>query len=151
MPLCPRPPGIARQWETAGGGNEVGLISKLFGHGEEPRRGRAVVLVAALALIAALVLSACGGGSSSSSAGESTGASQKSTQAPGETSGGEEEETSEASGEPIPIMALGTFEATVAYPEGPPAFEAQVEKINKEGGVNRSELEVTICNAQSNP
>ncbi len=48
-------------------------------------------------------------------------------------------------------MALGTFEATVAYPEGPPAFEAQVEKINKEGGVNGSELELTICNDQGNP
>jgi ABC-type branched-subunit amino acid transport system substrate-binding protein len=130
----------------------VGLISKLFGHGEEPRRGRAVVLVAALALIAAMVLSACGGGSSSSSSSESTGASEgsgESTEASSETGGGEE--SSEASGEPIPIMALGTFEATVAYPEGPPAFEAQVEKINKEGGVNGSELELTICNDQGNP
>ncbi|HJZ36714.1 MAG TPA: ABC transporter substrate-binding protein [Solirubrobacterales bacterium] len=128
----------------------MGHFSKLFGHGEEPRRGRALVLVAALALIAALVLSACGGGSSSSSSSESTGASEESTEASSETSGGEEG-GGEASGEPIPIMALGTFEATVAYPEGPPAFEAQVEKINKEGGVNGSELELTICNDQGNP
>jgi ABC-type branched-subunit amino acid transport system substrate-binding protein len=131
----------------------VGHFSKLFANGEEPRRGRAVVLVAALALIAALVLSACGGGSSSSSSSESTGASEgsgESTEASSESSGGEGS-GAETSGEPIPIMALGTFEATVAYPEGPPAFEAQVEKINEEGGVNGSELELTICNDQGNP
>jgi ABC-type branched-subunit amino acid transport system substrate-binding protein len=92
-------------------------------------------------LIAALALSACGGGSSSSSSSESTEAS-------GETGGGGE---SEASGEPIPIMALGTFQATVDYPEGPPAFEAQVKEINEEGGVNGSELELTVCNDQGNP
>lgn len=121
------------------------LFSRLFGS-EVSRHGRAVVLVAALALIAALVLSACGGGSSSSSSSESTTA-EETSEASSETGGGE----TEASGEPIPIMALGTFEATVAYPEGPPAFEAQVEKINKEGGVNGSEIELTICNDQGNP
>jgi ABC-type branched-subunit amino acid transport system substrate-binding protein len=124
----------------------VQLFSKLFGS-DVPRRGRAAVLVAALALIAALALSACGGGSSSSSSSESTESSGGSTEASSETSGG----GAESSGEPIPIMALGTFEATVAYPEGPPAFEAQVEKINKEGGVNGSEIELTICNDQGNP
>jgi ABC-type branched-subunit amino acid transport system substrate-binding protein len=120
----------------------VRLFSKLFGN-DVPRRGRAAILVAALALIAAMALSACGGGSSSSSSSEST-----------ESSGGSSETggaAAESSGEPIPIMALGTFEATVAYPEGPPAFEAQVEKINKEGGVNGSEIELTICNDQGNP
>jgi branched-chain amino acid transport system substrate-binding protein len=107
-------------------------------------------LVTLFALIAALVLSACGGGSSSSSSSESTGSSEapaeESTTASSESGG-----SGEGSGEPIPVMALGTFEATVAYPEGPPAFEAEVKKINEAGGVNGSEIELTICNDQGNP
>src|SRR6201996_3433946 len=150
MPLWPRPPGnrpaMGNGWRRI----QVRLFSKLFGIGEVPRRGRAAVLVAALALIAALALSACGGGSSSSSS-STTSESSSGSEGTGETAAASRETSSEGSGEPIPIMALGTFEATVAYPEGPPAFEAQVKKINEEGGVNGSELELTICNDQGNP
>jgi ABC-type branched-subunit amino acid transport system substrate-binding protein len=112
-------------------------------------------LITMLALIAAVVLSACGGGSSSSSSSEPSGGSEAEESTTASTGGSAEEEetggSSEGSGEPIPLMALGTFEATVAYPEGPPAFEAQVKKINEEGGVNGSEIELTICNDQGNP
>jgi branched-chain amino acid transport system substrate-binding protein len=116
-------------------------------------------LITMLALIAAVVLSACGGGSSSSSSSESSSGSEAEESTTASSGGGAEEEGEEAessgggegSGEPIPIMALGTFEATVAYPEGPPAFEAEVKKINEAGGVNGSELELTICNDQGNP
>jgi ABC-type branched-subunit amino acid transport system substrate-binding protein len=111
-------------------------------------------LATLLALIAALALAACGGGSSSTSSDESAaaseGAAEESTTAADESGGGEES-SAEGSGEPIPLMALGTFQATVAYPEGPPAFEAEVQKINEEGGVNGSEIELTVCNDQGNP
>jgi branched-chain amino acid transport system substrate-binding protein len=94
--------------------------------------------VLVVGIVAALALSACGGGGSSSSSGGET----------SESSGGGSEE---ASGDPIGIMGLGTFEGTVAYPEAPPAFEAQVKKINEEGGIEGRELDLTICNDQGNP
>jgi branched-chain amino acid transport system substrate-binding protein len=123
----------------------ISSISEVLGR---VRRDRAALLVAALVLLAALALSACGGSSSSSSSGGETGGSE---------AGGSESETAEggggeeASGEPIPIMGLGTFEGTVAYPEAPPAFEAEVKKINEEGGVDGRPLELTVCNDQGNP
>ena len=106
------------------------------------RRGRAALLVVALGLLAALVLSACGSsGGSSSSASESSGSETTGS----ESSGGE------SSGEPIGVMGLGTFEGTVAYPEAPPAFEAEVQKINEAGGIEGREIDLTICNDQGNP
>ena len=48
-------------------------------------------------------------------------------------------------------MGLGTFEGTVAYPEAPPAFEAEVQKINEKGGIEGREIDLTICNDQGNP
>lgn len=111
------------------------------------RRGRAALLVMALGLLAALVLSACGGGSSSSSGGSETGGSTEASGGSTESSGG----GGEASGEPIPILGLGTFEGTVAYPEAPPAFEAEVKKINEGGGIEGRPLELTVCNDQGNP
>jgi branched-chain amino acid transport system substrate-binding protein len=120
------------------GGKNLRLssISQLLGR---PKRGRPALLLLALGLLTALVLSACGssGGSSSSSSGSETGSS--------ETGG------SETSGEPIGVMGLGTFEGTVAYPEAPPAFEAQVQKINEAGGIEGREIDLTICNDQGNP
>jgi branched-chain amino acid transport system substrate-binding protein len=112
--------------------------------------------VLVVGIVAALALSACGGGGSSSSSGgessESSGAEASAETASSE-SGAESESggSEEASGDPIGIMGLGTFEGTVAYPEAPPAFEAQVKKINEEGGIEGRELDLTICNDQGNP
>ena len=120
-------------------------ISRVLGR---TKRGRAALLVIALGLLAALVLSACGSsGGSSSSASESTSASGSS----GSETSGSESGGSETSGEPIGVMGLGTFEGTVAYPEAPPAFEAQVQKINEAGGIEGREIDLTICNDQGNP
>jgi branched-chain amino acid transport system substrate-binding protein len=125
----------------------ISSISELLGR---VRRDRGALLVAALVLLAALALSACGGGSSSSSSGGSETGSEAETGSGSETAeaggGGEE-----ASGEPIPILGLGTFEGTVAYPEAPPAFEAEVQKINEGGGIEGRPLELTVCNDQGNP
>jgi branched-chain amino acid transport system substrate-binding protein len=109
-------------------------------------------------LVAALALSACGGGGSSSSSGGSeaseTSGSEAGTETAGSEAGGGEEDSGgseEASGDPIGVMGLGTFEGTVAYPEAPPAFEAQVKKINEEGGIEGREIDLSICNDQGNP
>lgn len=48
-------------------------------------------------------------------------------------------------------MGLSTFQATVAYPEAPPAWEAEAKAINEEGGVDGHEIEIIICNDQGNP
>lgn len=78
----------------------------------------------------ALLLAACGSSSTSSSSSSSSSAS---------------------SGTPIKIMGLGTFQATVAYPEAPPAFKSEVNAINAAGGIKGRKLELTICNDQGSP
>jgi branched-chain amino acid transport system substrate-binding protein len=123
----------------------VSSVSEVLGRA---RRGRAPLSVLAICLLAALVLSACGGGGSSSSSGGSEGGS---TEAGGSETTSSETGGGEASGDPIGVMGLGTFEGTVAYPEAPPAFEAQVEKINEEGGIEGREIDLSICNDQGNP
>jgi branched-chain amino acid transport system substrate-binding protein len=113
-------------------------------------RVSSVAKVLIVGLLAALVLSACGGGGSSSSSGgssEATGSEAGGSESTASESSGSEE----ASGDPIGVMGLGTFEGTVAYPEAPPAFEAEVKKINEEGGIEGREIDLSICNDQGNP
>ena len=62
----------------------------------------------------ALLLAACG---SSSTSGSSSSSSSSSA----------------SSGTPIKIMGLGTFQATVAYPEAPPAFKSEVRRHQRSG------------------
>lgn len=96
--------------------------------------GRRTAVVAVMSVVVVLVLSACG--SSSSSKTSSSGGSGSS---------------SSSSGKPIKIMGLGTFQATVAYPEAVPAFKSEVKAINEAGGINGRKLELTICNDQGSP
>lgn len=101
------------------------------------RRSIVGAIVVLAALSATLVLSACGSGGGSSSTGGGTGT---------ETGSG-----GEAGGSPVRLMGLGTFQATVAYPEAPPAWEAQIKKIDEEGGVGGHQIELIVCNDQGNP
>jgi ABC-type branched-subunit amino acid transport system substrate-binding protein len=92
------------------------------------------VAVAAVAAVGCLVVAGCGSSSDSSSS------------ASGSSGGGGK------SGSPIKVMALGQFEAsTFAYPQGPPAMQAAIKKINDAGGVNGHKLDLTICNDQASP
>lgn len=90
-----------------------------------PARAASVALVAGLAT--ALAVSACGSGGSAKSS------------------------SSTGSAGPIKIMGLGTFQATVAYPEAVPAFKSEVSAINKAGGIKGRKLELSICNDQGSP
>jgi branched-chain amino acid transport system substrate-binding protein len=110
------------------------------------RRSIVGAMVVLAALSAALVLSACGSSGGSSSA-ETTSSEEGAEGSDGAaTKGG-----GEASGAPVKVMGLGTFQATVAYPEAPPAWEAEIKKLNEEGGAGGHEIELIVCNDQGNP
>jgi ABC-type branched-subunit amino acid transport system substrate-binding protein len=102
------------------------------------RRGRIKILsMALLGFAAAVAIAACGSSNSSNTSSNSSSTSSSSS--------------SGSSSKPIKIMGLGTFQATVAYPEAPPAFKSEVKAINEAGGIHGRHLELTICNDQGSP
>lgn len=104
-------------------------------------RARATFTVLLGSLAVMLAVTACGGSSSNSG-------SNASSEEGSPSSGGS---SASSSSEPVKIMGLATFQATVAYPEAVPAFKAEVNRLNEAGGVNGHKLELTICNDQGSP
>jgi ABC-type branched-subunit amino acid transport system substrate-binding protein len=86
---------------------------------------------AALSLAAAMTVAACGSGTPSGGSGSSSG---------------------QATGEPIKIYAIGSFESqTYNFPEVAAATKAYAAALNAKGGINGRPLEVTSCNDKADP
>ncbi len=70
--------------------------------------------------------------------------------------GGDDEMTTEKvefTGPPITVVAIGEYSAggIASTPEIPEGIEAGVEAVNRDGGINGSELQVEICDTNNDP
>lgn len=120
----------------------VRLDSSCAKRSSGPHRARFTITSAAVIVAGALALGACGSSkpasSSATSPATSTGSSVTST-------------ATAVTGAPIHIMQIADITGPSPYPAMGPAAQATVKAFNASGGISGHPVDLTVCDAQSDP
>lgn len=103
-----------------------------------PRRGRRLAILLALAALIAVVIAGCG--SSGKSSGEASAKSGEQSNSSGGSSGGA----------PIKLMVIASVNSPIqSFPEVQAAAKVAADEVNAEGGIKGQKVQILFCNSAS--